>query len=63
MSRTCECECEEAIFGTEKAMCETRTTTYWDTKTCHCRSKSVAPRETGDVSYLVACFNLRNIVS
>jgi len=44
--RTCECECEEAIFGAEKAMCETRSTTYWDKGTCQCRSKSVAPRET-----------------
>jgi len=44
--RSCECECEEAIFGSEKAMCETRSTTFWDSKTCQCRSKSVAPRET-----------------
>ena len=30
--RSCECECEEAIFGSEKAMCETRSTTFWDSK-------------------------------
>ena len=64
MFRSCECECEEEIFGSEKAMCETRSTTFWDSKlenvflnvinstnqlsgkTCQCRSKSVAPRET-----------------
>lgn len=44
--RSCECECEEAVFGSQKAMCETRSTTYWDSKSCQCRSKSVAPRET-----------------
>ena len=70
-SRTCECECAEAVFGSQvmmmilmmimmilmmilmilmmmmqRAMCETRSTTYWDSKSCQCRSKSVAPRET-----------------
>ena len=44
--RSCECQCEEAVFGSQKAMCETRSTTYWDSKSCQCRSKSVAPRET-----------------
>jgi len=30
-------------------MCDTRSTTYWDSKTCQCRSKNVAPRETDTI--------------
>ena len=40
---------EKAIFGAEKVMCDTRSTTYWDSKTCQCRSKNVAPRETDTI--------------
>ena len=41
---TCECECEQRFYGEEKMMCESRVSTYWDSMSCQCRSKSVAPR-------------------
>ena len=41
---TCECECEERFYGEQKIMCESRVSTYWDSMSCQCKSKSVAPR-------------------
>ena len=41
---TCECECEERFYGEQKVLCESRVSTYWDSTTCQCKSKSVAPR-------------------
>ena len=43
---TCECECEDRLFGEEKAKCESRSTTYWNPRLCQCNNKSVAPRGT-----------------
>jgi len=40
----CECECDEATFGEERKRCEGRSITYWDTRSCQCKSKSIAPR-------------------
>jgi len=40
----CECECDEASFGEERKRCEGRSITYWDTRSCQCKSKSIAPR-------------------
>lgn len=40
----CECECDEATFGEERRRCEGRSITYWDTRSCQCKSKSIAPR-------------------
>merc|ERR1719461_1005879 len=41
---TCECECEERIYGEERLMCESVASMFWDYETCMCRTKSVAPR-------------------
>ena len=41
---TCECECDEAEFGRHKVMCDRRRNAYWDSTSCRCKSKSVAPR-------------------
>ena len=43
--RSCECVCEDSVFGGEKSVCST-SSHYWDERTCQCRSKTVAPRET-----------------
>ena len=45
-SRSCECECHDAKFESEKSVCVSRGSYYWDERTCQCRSKTVAPRET-----------------
>ena len=50
---TCECECEERLFGLDKSACERRSTTYWDSRSCQCRNKSVAPR--GADSHIKHC--------
>ena len=43
-NRTCECECEEREYMEQRLQCEMTKNTYWDTVSCQCRSKSVAPR-------------------
>ena len=43
-NRTCECECEEREYMEQRLQCELTKNTYWDTVSCTCRSKSVAPR-------------------
>ena len=44
--RSCECDCQDAKFGSEKSVCVSRSSHYWDERTCQCRSKTVSPRET-----------------
>ena len=41
---TCVCECEERFYGEQRVMCESRVSKYWDSASCRCMSKSVAPR-------------------
>jgi hypothetical protein len=55
---TCECECEERFFGQEKAKCESKTTTYWNSRLCQCSNKSVAPR--GTDSQVNTCLGSRD---
>ena len=43
-NRTCECECDEAEYGRAKMLCDRRKNAYWDSTSCSCKSKSVAPR-------------------
>ena len=41
---TCECECPALEFGERQAHCELRRDTFWDSKSCQCRSKTIAAR-------------------
>jgi len=43
---TCQCECEDRLYGEEREKCESRSTTYWNPRLCQCSNKSVAPRGT-----------------
>ena len=43
-NKTCECVCDEQEFGQAKFMCDRRKDAYWDSTTCQCRGKTVAPR-------------------
>ena len=45
---SCECECDNRIYGEERMMCESRTSAYWDQEACKCKSKSVAIRGAGN---------------
>ena len=54
---TCVCECEERFYGEQKVMCESRVSKYWDSASCRCMSKSVAPRG-ADIPQEYDCYGM-----
>ena len=52
---TCECECPAWEFGEKKVVCEMRRDYYWDSRTCQCASKTVAPRGVDLHNYNPGC--------
>ena len=41
---TCECECPAREFRERQAYCELRKDSFWDSKSCECKSKTIAAR-------------------